>query len=71
MNHRTKTDGEDEDQGLHAVADHPVFSRPAAGELVSLGEAAQSVVLRLRTRLPRVKVALVPVTGGESDRDQL
>lgn len=61
MNHRTKLDGDDGDQGTYADADHPAVSLARRSEgFLPLGDAALAVVLRLRTRLPRVLVVTAP-----------
>lgn len=70
MERTSKLDGDDRDQGLHAVTDNPAVSRSAAGEPVQLGEAVSAVVLRIRNGLPRLSLA--PIAWEEcEDRDQL
>lgn len=57
MRRITKLDGDDRDQDLHAVIDHPAVSLARQNdEPVSLGDAARSVVLRIKGGLPRISV---------------
>lgn len=63
-------DGDDVSQGFHADTDPDAVSAAAPGGFVPLGDAALAVVLRLRTRLPRVLVVTVPATEGDN-RDRL
>lgn len=62
---QVETDGDDAAQGLHAVTDHRVVSGPPPGGFEQIGEAVHAVVMRLQTRLPRVKV--LSRIGGEGD----
>lgn len=56
MRRITKLDGDDRDQDLHAVIDHPAVSTRRTGEPVILGEVVRAVVLRLQGGLPRISV---------------
>jgi hypothetical protein len=62
MRRITKLDGDDMDQGVQS-ANQTAVSRLIDGEPISLGDAARSVVMRIKGGLPRISVS--QFNGGE------